>query len=336
VALTVVLVGAPLGWSELPTGAAVAATLASTKAAVAALESQVAAQAGRMHQATLAYQQDALEAADLAEQVSQAEQVLSADRASVAAARSALVSDALAGYMGATDPAPVAGSWSLASVESPAIRQGYLDIAEGRLADTLDHFQAEIRLESQAEADLQRRQKAAAAAAASEAAAQAQALGEASALQSELSDEQAELASLIQAEARAAQAAAQPPPAPPATGLPLSAGLVQVVKSIVATPPPPPAPATDPPSADPPSTGGGAGGVWLALRECESGDNYAENTGNGFYGAYQFSQQTWTDLGYPGRPDLEPPAMQDQAAMKLQAEAGWGQWPACSAALGLR
>ena len=40
-------------------------------------------------------------------------------------------------------------------------------------------------------------------------------------------------------------------------------------------------------------------------------------------------------LGYPGRPDLEPPAMQDQAAMRLQAESGWGQWPACSAALGL-
>ena len=68
---------------------------------------------------------------------------------------------------------------------------------------------------------------------------------------------------------------------------------------------------------------------------CESGDNYQANTGNGFYGAYQFSQQTWTDLGYPGRPDLEPPAMQNAAAQKLQAEAGWGQWPACAAELGL-
>ncbi len=81
--------------------------------------------------------------------------------------------------------------------------------------------------------------------------------------------------------------------------------------------------------------GGGAGGPWLALRECESGDNYQENSGNGYYGAYQFSPTTWTELGFPGRPDLEPPAMQDQAAMKLQADAGWGQWPACSAALGL-
>ena len=75
--------------------------------------------------------------------------------------------------------------------------------------------------------------------------------------------------------------------------------------------------------------------MWLQLRECESGDNYTENTGNGFYGAYQFSEQTWSNLGYPGRPDLKPPQMQDQAAMKLESESGWGQWPACSAALGL-
>jgi hypothetical protein len=78
-----------------------------------------------------------------------------------------------------------------------------------------------------------------------------------------------------------------------------------------------------------------AGGVWAALRQCESGGNYQENTGNGFYGAYQFTASTWTGLGYPGRPDQEPPAMQDQAAQRLQARSGWGQWPACSRKLGL-
>jgi hypothetical protein len=78
-----------------------------------------------------------------------------------------------------------------------------------------------------------------------------------------------------------------------------------------------------------------AGGVWAALRQCESGGNYQENTGNGFYGAYQFTASTWTSLGYPGRPDQEPPAMQDQGAQKLQARSGWGQWPACSRKLGL-
>jgi hypothetical protein len=110
---------------------------------------------------------------------------------------------------------------------------------------------------------------------------------------------------------------------------------VTTVPSAPTTTPTPTPPPTTPPTTTPPSTGGGSGGVWLELRTCESGDNYAENTGNGYYGAYQFSAGTWTSLGYPGRPDLEPPAMQDAAAMRLQASAGWGQWPACSAALGL-
>ena len=78
-----------------------------------------------------------------------------------------------------------------------------------------------------------------------------------------------------------------------------------------------------------------AGGVWLQLRLCESGDNYQANTGNGFYGAYQFSWSTWSGLGFPGRPDLEPYWMQDEAAQRLQAAQGWSPWPACSAALGL-
>ena len=89
------------------------------------------------------------------------------------------------------------------------------------------------------------------------------------------------------------------------------------------------------------TTGPGSAGAtpnaadWLELRTCESSDNYQENTGNGYFGAYQFSQATWSGLGYPGRPDQEPPSMQDQAAATLQAESGWGAWPSCSAALGL-
>ena len=77
------------------------------------------------------------------------------------------------------------------------------------------------------------------------------------------------------------------------------------------------------------------GGVWLELRECESSDNYQDDTGNGFYGAYQFLWSTWSSLGYPGRPDLAPPWMQDEAAERDQAVSGWGQWQACSERLGL-
>jgi hypothetical protein len=78
------------------------------------------------------------------------------------------------------------------------------------------------------------------------------------------------------------------------------------------------------------------GDVWARLRQCESGGRYDINTGNGFYGAYQFLPRTWRGLGYPGMPHQAPPEMQDEAARKLQARSGWGQWPACSRRLGLR
>lgn len=78
-----------------------------------------------------------------------------------------------------------------------------------------------------------------------------------------------------------------------------------------------------------------AGGAWAELRQCESGGNYGEDTGNGYYGAYQFLPSTWWALGYSGMPNQAPPAVQDQAARQLLQRQGWGAWPACSAALGL-
>jgi Transglycosylase-like domain len=76
--------------------------------------------------------------------------------------------------------------------------------------------------------------------------------------------------------------------------------------------------------------------TWLALRQCESHNNYEINTGNGYYGAYQFASGTWKRLGYSGLPHRAAPAVQDEAAKRLQAKSGWGQWPACSRKLGLR
>jgi hypothetical protein len=95
------------------------------------------------------------------------------------------------------------------------------------------------------------------------------------------------------------------------------------------TAPPPPTPTTTGPPTSP------LGGVWAELRQCESGGNYATNTGNGYYGAYQFSAATWHGLGFTGLPSDAPPAVQDEAAVELQARSGWGQWPACSRRLGL-
>jgi resuscitation-promoting factor RpfA len=87
------------------------------------------------------------------------------------------------------------------------------------------------------------------------------------------------------------------------------------------------------------SFAGTAGAVtpdtWAQLRACESSGNYATNTCNGFYGAYQFDARTWHGLGYSGLASQAPPAVQDQAAQRLYQSRGWEPWPACSAKLGL-
>lgn len=45
--------------------------------------------------------------------------------------------------------------------------------------------------------------------------------------------------------------------------------------------------------------------TWLyKLRMCESGGNYQRNSGNGFYGAYQFLPSTWNRIAQKVRPDL--------------------------------
>jgi hypothetical protein len=93
---------------------------------------------------------------------------------------------------------------------------------------------------------------------------------------------------------------------------------------------------TDIPSEPLPASATSARDDFAALRRCESGGDYSANTGNGYYGAYQFARGTWASLGYRGRPDQAPPAVQDQAAARLQSLTGWSSWPACSARLGLR
>jgi uncharacterized protein YabE (DUF348 family) len=84
------------------------------------------------------------------------------------------------------------------------------------------------------------------------------------------------------------------------------------------------------------SSGGSApSGVWAALAQCESGGNPSTNTGNGYYGLYQFTISTWQAVGGSGLPSNASAAEQTKRAQILQARAGWGQWPACAAKLGL-
>ena len=114
-----------------------------------------------------------------------------------------------------------------------------------------------------------------------------------------------------------------------------------------------PQPQAPAPSASPDSSGGSGGSasaggsgdsggnsevgddVWARLAQCESGGNPTTNTGNGFYGMYQFTLETWQSLGGTGYPHEADAATQTAMAKKLQAKAGWGQWPGCSDKLGL-
>ena len=83
----------------------------------------------------------------------------------------------------------------------------------------------------------------------------------------------------------------------------------------------------------------------LALRNCETGGNYARNSGNGYYGAYQFLPSTWNAVarrsGRPDlvgvRPDRASPADQDAMVIaNARSSAGLStQHPGCYRKLGL-
>ncbi len=77
------------------------------------------------------------------------------------------------------------------------------------------------------------------------------------------------------------------------------------------------------------ATNWASGGQVEAVRQCESGGNYATNTGNGYYGAYQFDAGTWRSVGgaqYAPYASQAPKVAQDHMAWTLWSRAGWGPW----------
>jgi hypothetical protein len=93
---------------------------------------------------------------------------------------------------------------------------------------------------------------------------------------------------------------------------------------------------TAPPAPAPPAAP--ADSVWDALARCESGGNWAINTGNGYYGGLQFSYGTWHDYGGGAYADYPHQATREQqiaVAERLRAARGYAPWPACRAELGL-
>lgn len=74
---------------------------------------------------------------------------------------------------------------------------------------------------------------------------------------------------------------------------------------------------------------GGGGDFFARLRACESGGNYSTNTGNGYYGAYQYDQATWNNYGGYSTADQAPPSVQDAKAQETYAARGSSPWPTC-------
>jgi hypothetical protein len=66
-----------------------------------------------------------------------------------------------------------------------------------------------------------------------------------------------------------------------------------------------------------------------AIAACESGGNPATDTGNGFYGKYQFTLGTWQSIGGTGNPAQASEAEQDRRAAMLYAREGASPWPVC-------
>ena len=69
--------------------------------------------------------------------------------------------------------------------------------------------------------------------------------------------------------------------------------------------------------------------VMEAIAACESGGNPATDTGNGFYGKYQFTIETWNAVGGSGNPATASEAEQDRRAAMLYAREGASPWPVC-------
>ncbi|MET8679148.1 transglycosylase family protein [Streptomyces sp. NPDC004647] len=80
-------------------------------------------------------------------------------------------------------------------------------------------------------------------------------------------------------------------------------------------------------------------GTWDRVAQCESGGMWSADSGNGYYGGLQFTQETWEDYGgrdYAPRADLASRSQQISVAEKVLAEEGPEAWPSCATNAGLK
>ena len=97
------------------------------------------------------------------------------------------------------------------------------------------------------------------------------------------------------------------------------------------TPTPTPTPEPTTPPVDPNNDA-----IWDQISSCEAGNNWATDTGNGYYGGLQFSQSAWESVGGTGNPAQASREEQIMRGKMLRDRRGsFSAWGACAARLGL-
>ncbi|MER8015477.1 transglycosylase family protein [Streptomyces griseoluteus] len=80
------------------------------------------------------------------------------------------------------------------------------------------------------------------------------------------------------------------------------------------------------------------GTTWDKVAECESGGSWSADTGNGYYGGLQISQDDWDKYGgtqYAASADQASRSQQISVAEKILADQGTTHWATCALVAGL-
>ncbi|NEB12082.1 LysM peptidoglycan-binding domain-containing protein [Streptomyces coelicoflavus] len=80
------------------------------------------------------------------------------------------------------------------------------------------------------------------------------------------------------------------------------------------------------------------GANWDRVAECETGGAWSQNSGNGYYGGLQLSQEVWEQYGgldYAPSADQASRSQQIRIAEKIHADQGIAAWPTCGLLAGL-
>ncbi|MGV9451800.1 LysM peptidoglycan-binding domain-containing protein [Streptomyces sp. NPDC003635] len=80
------------------------------------------------------------------------------------------------------------------------------------------------------------------------------------------------------------------------------------------------------------------GNTWDRVAECESGGSWSEDSGNGYYGGLQVTQENWERYGgttYADSADQASRSQQIAVAERILADQGLAAWPTCGPLSGL-